>query len=62
MQIFYRHVSGDPVELAKAFVADNIQYPFGDGIIPYNFCAVTELIPDDMKSYAKIVLDPFCKF
>lgn len=55
-------VPSDPVELAKTFVAENIQYPFGDGMIPYNFCAVTELIPDGMKSYAKLVLDPFCRF
>ncbi|CAG5076563.1 Oidioi.mRNA.OKI2018_I69.PAR.g8491.t1.cds [Oikopleura dioica] len=54
-------IPSDPVELAKSFVEAYVEYPFGDGIIPYNFCALTEIIPQNFKSYAKMLLDPLCK-
>ena len=54
-------IPDDPVDLAELMMKRFIVYPIGDGYIPYNYCALPEVVPRLMKDLTTLLLKPFCQ-
>ena len=51
----------DALELAELLLHRFVPYPLGDGMIPYNYCAVPDVVPAPSKTAFESILRPFCK-
>lgn len=48
------------VDLAELIIKRYIIYPLGDGYVPFNNCALPEMVPSFIKDLTVKILQPFC--
>ena len=48
-------------DLAELLLSRFIKYPRGDGYLPFNYCVLSEAVPDFLSESAKSFLRPFCQ-
>ena len=53
-------IPDDGYELVELILKTFVTYPFGDGIIPYNYCILPYMVPSYAKSTIQSLLSPIC--
>ena len=53
-------IPDDKIELAQLILKRFVRYPIGDGIIPYNYCMLPQIVPTYAKLAVTSILKPIC--